>query len=91
MQAGLERGYGARGRGSRCGADDLLAPSRASNGAIQEEQMEALVKADAFAAGVGLGRLDPERYENWERFARKHGIAGARPIPLTIVSSLESP
>jgi NitT/TauT family transport system substrate-binding protein/putative hydroxymethylpyrimidine transport system substrate-binding protein len=75
MQAGLERGYGLAAEEPDAALDELLASVEGLERRTQEAQMSALVGADAFSAGVAPGSLDPERYENWERFARANGIA----------------
>ncbi len=78
-RAGARRGdaggLGARvracGRGAgRRRSTDLLGAIEEIEADTQEAQMEALVEADAFSAGVEPGRLTPARYENWKRFAK---------------------
>ncbi len=77
MQAGLERGYGLAAEQPEAALRDLLAAVEGLGASNQGAQMDALVGADAFAAGVKPGALDPTRYANWERFARANGI----PVP----------
>ena len=74
MQAGLERGYGLAVDEPEAALDELLGAVEGLERRNQGEQMQALVDAEAFADGVEPGRLDPERYANWERFARENGI-----------------
>ncbi len=75
MQAGLERGYGLAAEEPDEALADLLEAVEEIEAGTQEAQMEALVEADAFSAGVEPGRLSPARYENWKRFAKENGIA----------------
>ncbi|HYH60359.1 MAG TPA: ABC transporter substrate-binding protein [Solirubrobacterales bacterium] len=75
VQAGLERGYGLAAEGPDEALNDLLGAVDGTERLTQEAQMEALTEADAFSAGAEPGTLDPERYTNWERFARSNGIA----------------
>jgi ABC-type nitrate/sulfonate/bicarbonate transport system substrate-binding protein len=75
MQAGLERGYGLAAETPDEALEDFLSAVDGLERGIQEEQMLALSEADAFYAGVTPGALEPERYANWERFARTNGIA----------------
>ncbi len=75
MQAGLERGYGLAAEEPDEALEDLLGAVEGLERLNQDAQMEALGEADAFSAGVEPGSLDPERYANWERFARENGIA----------------
>lgn len=75
MQAGLERGHELAADEPDSALSELLAGVEGLERRTQEAQMAALVEADAFAAGVEPGTLDPARYENWERFARENGIA----------------
>lgn len=74
MQAGLERGYKLAASEPDAALEDLLDAVDGLDRGSQEAQMEALVEAEAFSAGVKPGSLDPARYENWERFARASGI-----------------
>ena len=75
MQKGLERGYGLAADDPDAALADLFAAVRELEEGSQRAQMDALVEADAFSAGVTPGSLDPERYKNWERFARANEIA----------------
>ena len=75
MRAGLERGYGLVAEEPDAALDDFLGAVAGLERGIQEEQMSALAEADAFSDGVEPGTLDPERFSNWERFARANGIA----------------
>ena len=74
MQAGVERGYGLADSNPEEALRDLLEAVEGLDARNQGAQMEALVEADAFSAGVAPGTLDPERYANWERFANANGI-----------------
>jgi NitT/TauT family transport system substrate-binding protein/putative hydroxymethylpyrimidine transport system substrate-binding protein len=75
MKTGLERGYRLAAKEPDAALEDFLGAVDGLERRIQGKQMSALVEADAFSAGVKPGSLDPERYENWERFARANGIA----------------
>jgi putative hydroxymethylpyrimidine transport system substrate-binding protein len=75
MQDGLERGYALATDEPDEALGDLLDAVKEIDAGTQTEQMDALAAADAFSAGVTPGSLDPERYENWVRFARANGIA----------------
>jgi NitT/TauT family transport system substrate-binding protein/putative hydroxymethylpyrimidine transport system substrate-binding protein len=75
MKAGLKRGYRLAAEEPEAALDDLLGAIEGIDPPTQVAEMEALTEADAFAAGAEPGTLDPERYENWERFARQNGIA----------------
>jgi len=75
MQAGLERGYELAAEDPDEALEDFLVAVDGLERGIQGEQMSALSEANAFSAGVTPGSLDPERHENWERFAEKNGIA----------------
>ncbi len=74
MKAGLERGYELAAEDPDAALESLLGAIEGLNAGSQAAQMNALSEADAFAGGVQPGTLDPERYENWERFARVNGI-----------------
>ena len=75
MQSGLQRGSELAADNPEAALDALLSAVEGIDPPTQVAEMEALSQADAFSAGVKPGRLDPERYENWERFARQNGIA----------------
>jgi len=75
MQAGLERGYRLAAEAPDSALEDLLDAIGGLDAGNQGAQMDALIEADAFSAGVTPGLLDPKRYENWERFASANGIA----------------
>jgi hypothetical protein len=75
MQAGLEKGYALADEEPEAALDELLEGVEGLERGTQEEQMEALVDADAFASGATPGTLEPQRYANWKRFARANGIA----------------
>jgi ABC-type nitrate/sulfonate/bicarbonate transport system substrate-binding protein len=75
MQAGLKRGYELAAEAPDDALAEFLGAVEALERGTQEEQMAALAEADAFSAGIEPGSLDPERYENWKRFARANGIA----------------
>ncbi len=74
MRVGLERGYGHAAEAPDEALDELLGAVDGLERRTQGEQMKALLEADAFSAGVTPGSLNPERYANWERFARANGI-----------------
>ena len=75
MQEGLQRGYELAAEDPEAALDGLLSAIEGIDPPTQVAEMEALSEADAFSAGVTPGTLDPERYSNWERFARANGIA----------------
>ena len=75
MQAGLQRGYELAAEDPYAALGDLVGAVEGLEGGAQGAQMDALVEADAFSAGVEPGALDPGRFENWEQFARANGIA----------------
>jgi putative hydroxymethylpyrimidine transport system substrate-binding protein len=75
LQAALKRGYGLAAEQPNEALGELLGAVDGLERRVQGEQMEALVEAHAFDAGVAPGSLDPQRYENWERFAEASGIA----------------
>jgi hypothetical protein len=75
MQAGLKRGYELAAEAPDDALAEFLGAVEGLERGTQEEQMAALAEADAFSAGIEPGSLDPERYENWKRFARANGIA----------------
>ncbi len=75
MQAGLERGYELAVDEPDAALEEFLGAVDGLERGTQGEQMLALSEADAFSAGVTPGALEPERYANWERFARSNGIA----------------
>ena len=91
MQTGLVKGYALADRDPMAALSELLSSVDGLEREIQEAQMDALAKADAFGSGVVPGTVVDERLDNWFRFARNAGIAGARPIPADVVSLLESP
>jgi putative hydroxymethylpyrimidine transport system substrate-binding protein len=70
LQAGLERGYELAAEDGQAALDDMLAAVPGLEAQVQEAQMAALIAADAFAAGVEPGTVDPDRIANWRRFAR---------------------
>lgn len=74
VQAGLERGYELAASEPDGALEDLVDAVDGLDRDSQGAQMEALSEADAFSAGAVPGRLDPQRYQNWERFARASGI-----------------
>ena len=74
MQAGVERGYQLAAEDPEAALDSLLSVIEGIDPPTQFAEMEALDKADAFAAGAAPGTLDPERLQNWLDFATKHGI-----------------
>ena len=75
MQAGLERGYELAVDEPDAALEEFLGAVDGLDPGTQGDQMQALSEADAFSAGVTPGALEPERYANWERFARSNGIA----------------
>lgn len=75
MQAGLRRGSELAADDPEAALDALLGAIEGIDPPTQVAEIEALSEADAFSAGVEPGTLDPERYSNWERFARANGIA----------------
>ena len=75
MQAGLARGYDLAAEEPDEALNDLLGAVEGLERLTQAAQMEALVDAGAFSAGIEPGVLDSGRYANWERFARANGIA----------------
>jgi hypothetical protein len=77
MKAGLTRGYRLAAENPDAALDGLLGSADGLDDGAQAEQMAALSKVDAFAAGVRPGEFDPERFENWKSFARANGI----PVP----------
>ena len=74
LRVGIERGYALTSDDPEAALEDLLAAVPGLERDVQEEQMAALSAADAFAAGVEPGAVEPERIANWRRFARAAGF-----------------
>ncbi|MDQ2675657.1 MAG: ABC transporter substrate-binding protein [Actinomycetota bacterium] len=82
VRAGIQRGYEFAADDPDAALESLLGAVEGVDPSAQTAQMEALADADAFSAGVPPGALDPERYENWKRFAKAAEIEVPRAEPL---------
>ncbi len=69
LRAAIERGYALAAAHPDAALADLLEAQPGLERDVQEAQMAALAEADAFAAGVEPGVLEPSRIANWRRFA----------------------
>ena len=69
LRAGIERGYTLAADDPGAALADFLDAQPGLEGEVQEAQMGALIEADAFAAGLEPGVVDPKRIANWRRFA----------------------
>jgi NitT/TauT family transport system substrate-binding protein/putative hydroxymethylpyrimidine transport system substrate-binding protein len=83
---GLERGYEVLDADPGSASRDLLAAAPALDPGAQQEQIAALLEADAFTSPAETGdrtsTLDPTTTKGWIRWARETGLLG------TEVSSL---
>ena len=71
LRAGIERGYTLAADDPGAALADFLDAQPGLEGEVQEAQMGALIEADAFAAGLEPGVVDPTRIANWRRFTSR--------------------
>jgi NitT/TauT family transport system substrate-binding protein/putative hydroxymethylpyrimidine transport system substrate-binding protein len=69
LRSGIERGYELASTDPAAALDELEAAVPGLEESVQEAQMRALAEADAFAAGVEPGVVEPARLANWRAFA----------------------
>jgi len=69
LRNGVGRGYTLAAEDPDAALGDLLAAQPGLEADVQEAQMEALTKADAFTSGAEPGAVDPARIADWRRFA----------------------
>ncbi len=70
LRAGVERGYELAADDPDAALAALVEAVPGLDEDVMRAQMEALSAADAFAAGVRPGTIEPRRVANWRRFAR---------------------